>query len=69
MHPARVYRLPNRFTDVEAEHLKWIREAIANSCELLNSTRPNTFAGRKTQEPFALEPSPDVNSSYRSLES
>ena len=47
-----IHRLSNLFKDVEAEHLKWMREAIANGRELLKSTRPDTFAGHKTQEPF-----------------
>ena len=51
-----IHRLSNLFKDVEAEHLKWMREAIANSRELLISTLPDTFAGRKTYEPFSPPP-------------
>ena len=47
-----VHRLSNRFKDFEAEHLKLMLEAIANGRELLKLMRPDTFAGRKTQEPF-----------------
>ena len=47
---------------ISCEYLEWIREEIAKNCEILKSARPDTFAGRKTQEPFP------PNFSYRSLE-
>ena len=61
--PLPVHRLSNIFKEAEAEHLKWVCEAIAEWCEVLKSARPDTFAGRKTHEPF-----PSANFSYRSLE-
>jgi hypothetical protein len=47
---------------ISCEYLEWVREEIAKNCEVLKSARPDTFAGRKTQEPFP------PNFSYRSLE-
>ena len=76
--PPRVHRLSNIFKEAEAEQLKWVCEAMAEWCEVLKSARPDTFAGRKTQEPFPQEPFPqepfsqelfsNANFSYRSLE-
>ena len=71
--PLPVHRLSNIFKEAEAEHLKWVCEAMAEWCEVLKSERPDTFAGRKTQEPFPQEPFPqelfsNANFSYRSLE-
>jgi len=43
----------------DAEHLRHVREVIARSRELLKKNpAPDTFAGRKTQEPFP-QPSDD----------
>ena len=63
---------------ISCEYLEWIHEEIAKNCEVLKSARPDTFAGRKTQEPFPQEPFPqepfsqelfsNANFSYRSLE-
>ena len=71
--PPRVHRLSNIFKEAEAEQLKWVCEAMAEWCEVLKSARPDTFAGRKTQEPFpqerfSQELFSNANFSYRSLE-
>jgi hypothetical protein len=47
-----IHRLSNFFKDAQAKHLEFVREAIARSREVLGVPRPDTFAGRKTQEPF-----------------
>jgi hypothetical protein len=49
-------RLSNTMKDLVARQLELMREAIARSRELLKDTpRSDTFAGRKTQEPFPSE--------------
>jgi hypothetical protein len=51
-----IYRLSNVSTGYDAMHLEAVRTAIAQSKELLKHSRPgDTFAGRKTQEPFPKE--------------
>jgi hypothetical protein len=51
--PFRVFR-PENGND---KHLDQIREVVARSYKLLSSNpAPDTFAGRKTQEPFPEEP-------------
>jgi hypothetical protein len=52
LNPFRVYRISNRLKDIDARHLKLVHEAIAKSRDLLKNALPDTFAGRKTQEPF-----------------
>ena len=55
-NPFWVCRFPNTFKDLEAKHLAPMREAIVKARELLESLPlPDTFAGRKTQEPFPRE--------------
>ncbi len=66
MPPSRIVRLSNVLKEEEAGHLKWL-QVIDVSREALNSAPPDTFAGRKTQEPFPKEPSLNANFSYRSL--
>lgn len=56
-----INRLSNRLKDLDAEHLKGMREAVADSRELLKSSCPDTFAGRKTQEPFPPGASPQLD--------
>ena len=51
----RLHRISNTLKDIDAQHLKWMHEAITKSRELLKSALPDTFAGRKTQEPFPKE--------------
>lgn len=48
----RVHRRSNTSKDLETQHLALVQEAIARSLEVLKSPLPDTFAGRKTQEPF-----------------
>lgn len=36
----------------DAEHAKHIREIMKESREVLKQPNPDTFLGRKTQEPF-----------------
>jgi hypothetical protein len=50
--PPRVHRLSNLFGDVEAEHLKWMREAIIDGHELLKSPRPDTLRAAKHKSHF-----------------
>jgi hypothetical protein len=50
-----IHRLSNALKDVAAQHLGMIRAALATSRELLKSPMPDTFLGRKTQEPFPPE--------------
>jgi hypothetical protein len=48
--PLRIYR---NIKEADAEHLRFVRDVIARSRELLASNPvPTTFAGRKIQEPF-----------------
>jgi hypothetical protein len=49
----RIYRPSNTIQDYDAKHLKAVRAAIANAKELLETSLPaDSFAGRRTQEPF-----------------
>ena len=50
-----VRRTSNAFKDFEAKQLELVREAIAKSRIILLVPPPDTFAGRKTQEPFPDE--------------
>ena len=51
----RVYRPSNTSKELETQHLALMQEALARSREVLKSPPPDTFAGRKTQEPFPGE--------------
>jgi hypothetical protein len=53
--PFRVYRVSNTLRDIASEHLRQMRDEIARSRELLKGPLPDTFLGRKTQEPFPKE--------------
>jgi hypothetical protein len=47
------YRIFRGYTDFDMMHLEQMRAVIKRSRELLaNTSGPDTFAGRKTQEPF-----------------
>jgi hypothetical protein len=50
--PFRVYRVSSKLRELASEHLRQMHEAIARSREILNSALPDTFVGRKSQEPF-----------------
>jgi hypothetical protein len=50
-----VHRLSNTMKDLAATHLELMREAIAKSREILKGPAPDSFTGRKTQEPFPSE--------------
>ncbi|AMA59377.1 hypothetical protein [Bradyrhizobium sp. CCGE-LA001] len=39
-----------------ARQRNFLRQLIAQSCEVLKTPVPDTFLGRKTQEPFPREP-------------
>ncbi len=55
-HRIVVHRLSNRTKDYDAQHLEAARAAIAHGKEVLkDSGAADTFAGRKTQEPFPKE--------------
>ncbi len=53
--PFRLHRISNTLKDVDAQHLRLMHGAITESREILKSPLPDTFAGRKTQEPFPTE--------------
>jgi hypothetical protein len=42
-------------TRTDADHAEQMREVVRESRELLKQPAPDTFAGRKTQEPFPKE--------------
>jgi hypothetical protein len=51
-----IHRISNRTRDYDAWHLEAVRAAIAHSKDLLKDNgAADTFAGRKTQEPFPKE--------------
>lgn len=53
MWPFRIFR-GNR--DLDARYLEQVRRVLAESCDLLqHNLPPDSFAGRKTQEPFPKE--------------
>ena len=53
MWPFRIFR---GSSDFDEKHLEQTRRMIAESCGLLQDNPiPDTFAGRKTQEPFPTE--------------
>jgi hypothetical protein len=53
MASIRIFRPSNTVNDYDAKHLEWVRPAIAHSLVVLKANPPaDTFAGRKTQEPF-----------------
>ena len=54
-NPFRIYRIPNTLKDKEAEHLRQTRDAVARCIDILKAPLPDTFAGRKSQEPFPKE--------------
>ena len=55
----RIFRPSNRFNDMEAKQVALARAAIAEARQMLaDDPRPDTFAGRKTQEPFPHEDGP-----------
>jgi hypothetical protein len=51
-----IVRLSKTLKEQDAAHLDAVRVAIARTRQLLKHSRPiDTFAGRKTQEPFPHE--------------
>ena len=50
-----IHRLPNTLKDLIAKHIEAVRTAVAKSHEILQKPPPDSFAGRKTQEPFPEE--------------
>jgi hypothetical protein len=56
VHPFGIFRTPNNAKEQDAKHLERVREAIERARQaLVDYPSPDTFAGRKTQEPFPLE--------------
>lgn len=50
--PFRIFRIQ----DINTNHVEQLREVIAQSQKLLgDNPTPDTFVGRKTQEPFPAE--------------
>ena len=49
--PEQFFRI-NR--EADAERIQTLRDIIGRSLGLLKSSTPDTFLGRKTQEPFPL---------------
>ena len=39
-------------TEADAENIETLRDIIARSLDVLKGSTPDTFLGRKTQEPF-----------------
>ena len=54
-NPFRIYRIPNTLKDKEAEHLRQTRDAVARCIDILKAPLPDTFVGRKSQDPFPKE--------------
>jgi hypothetical protein len=54
-NPFRVFRLANTLAAKDAKHLKLMHEAIAKCRQVLKSPPPDSFAGKKTREPFPAE--------------
>jgi hypothetical protein len=53
--PVRPFRI-SRIQDMDAKQVDQMREVIAQSRKLLsNNPVPDTFVGRRTQEPFPNE--------------
>jgi hypothetical protein len=50
-----VHRLPNTLKDLIVKHIETVRVAIAKSRDILKKPPPDSFVGRKTQEPFPKE--------------
>jgi hypothetical protein len=50
-----LYRIFRGHTDFDMMHLELMRELIKKGREVLARPVPDTFAGRKTQEPFPKE--------------
>jgi hypothetical protein len=54
--PFRIYRRSSSERTLEDKHLEQARQAVALGRAVLNNNpTPDTFAGRKTQEPFPKE--------------
>ena len=47
----RIYR-PSK---AEVDHSTWLRQTVDLAREILRAPKPDTFLGRKTQEPFPKE--------------
>jgi hypothetical protein len=54
-NPFCVYRISNNLKDKESKHVEQMLDAVARAREVLKSPPPDTFAGRKSQEPFPQE--------------
>ncbi len=54
--PFKVFRAVKSAKELDAKHVEKIRAAIEQARQtLLDCPSPDTFAGRKTQEPFPRE--------------
>ena len=54
-NPFHIFRIPSSLKDQEAQHLRQVYEAIALGLEILKAPLPDTFVGRKSQDPFPKE--------------
>lgn len=56
VRPFGIFRTSNNAKELDAKHLERIRIAIERARQaLVDYPSPDTFAGRKTQEPFPVE--------------
>ena len=51
----QIFCIPNSWKEQEAEHLRQVYDAIARGLEILKAPLPDTFVGRKSQDPFPKE--------------
>jgi hypothetical protein len=54
-NPFHVFRISKSLKKQEAEHLRQVYDAIARGLEILKAPLPDTFVGRKSQDPFPKE--------------
>jgi hypothetical protein len=56
VQPFGIFRTSNNAEELDAKHLEKVRVAIERARQaLVDYPSPDTFAGRKTQEPFPIE--------------
>ena len=56
VQPFGIFRTSNNAEELDAKHLEKVRVAIERARQaLVDYPSPDTFVGRKTQEPFPLE--------------
>ncbi|MDA9421647.1 hypothetical protein [Bradyrhizobium sp. CCBAU 53380] len=52
---------------IDADQAEYMREVVRKSRELVNEPAPDTFLGRKTQEPFPTEDDPMTREDIQNL--